>query len=91
VPPALLRKHVGKTRMTSRNTPAGFPRSPMIARLLCLVRGGHRWETVEDPAGSLAVARAAGLSAMVTTLAGTGHSAPLTGPSVTRAMEVANQ
>jgi hypothetical protein len=24
----------------------------MIARLLCIVRGGHRWETVEDPAGS---------------------------------------
>ena len=22
------------------------------ARLLCTVRGGHRWETVEDPAGS---------------------------------------
>jgi hypothetical protein len=24
----------------------------MIARLLCIIRGGHKWETVEDPAGS---------------------------------------
>ena len=24
----------------------------MIARLLCIVRGGHKWEPVEDPAGS---------------------------------------
>jgi hypothetical protein len=24
----------------------------MLARFLCIVRGGHRWETIEDPAGS---------------------------------------
>jgi hypothetical protein len=24
----------------------------MVARLLCIVRSGHKWETVEDPAGS---------------------------------------
>jgi hypothetical protein len=24
----------------------------MIARLVCIVRGGHRWETIDDPAGS---------------------------------------
>ena len=33
----------------------------MIARLLCIVRLGHSWETVQDPAGSFARCMRCGL------------------------------
>jgi hypothetical protein len=44
----------GTCRVERAAAPEWNEANSMIARLLSVVRGGHRWETVEDPAGTFA-------------------------------------